>query len=170
MEILFTIRFLGKIILKMDGSLLRRMNLKKNDCFVVSVPFSDSGSIHPQTEEILKKCDELKIPVLIDSAYYSISGGLKIIDSLTTASLGNAIPFGDLMTGRYALSATGNQTRAVFVGGTDGTTQCFDFFFLKHKNRRMRCFRGDFVYHKISWQNYFKDGWKFIEEDELKKK
>ena len=26
------------------------------------------------------------------------------------------------MTGRYALSATGNQTRAVFVGGTDGTT------------------------------------------------
>ena len=52
----------------------------------------------------------------------SISGGLKIIDSIITASLGNAIPFGDLITGRYALSATANQTRAVFVGGTDGTT------------------------------------------------
>ena len=50
-----------------------------------------------------------------------------------------------------------------------GTTQSFDFFFLKNKNRRMRCFRGDFVYHKISWQNYFKDGWKYLEEDELKK-
>ena len=63
------------------------------------------------------------VRVLSGGGYHnSISGGLKIIDSLTTASLGNAIPFGDLMTGRYALSATGNQTRAVFVGGTDGST------------------------------------------------
>ena len=63
--------------------------LKENDCFVVSVPFSDSGGLHPQTEDILKKCDNLKIPVLIDGAYYSIAGGIKIdldrpcIDTIT---------------------------------------------------------------------------------------
>ena len=44
------------------------INIKKNDCFVVSIPFSDSGGLHPQTEETLKKCDDIKIPVLVDSA------------------------------------------------------------------------------------------------------
>ena len=43
---------------------------------MVSVPFSDSGTLHPKTEEVLK-CDELKLPVLMDSAYYSICGGVK---------------------------------------------------------------------------------------------
>ena len=49
-----------------------------------------------------------------------------------------------------------------------GTTQSFDFFFLENKMRRMRCFKGDFIYHKVSWKNYFKEKWKFIEEDELR--
>ena len=67
------------------------------------------------------------VRVLSGGGYHnSISGGLTIIDSLTTASLGNAIPFGDLSIGRYALSATGNQTRAVFVGGSDGTTDNYN--------------------------------------------
>ena len=41
-------------------------DLDKNDAVVISLPFSDSGSIHPRTIEILKKCEELNIPVLID--------------------------------------------------------------------------------------------------------
>ena len=69
----------------------------------------------------------ISVRVLSGGGYHnSISGGLTIIDSLTTASLGNAIPFGDLSIGRYALSATGNQTRAVFVGGSDGTTDNYN--------------------------------------------
>ena len=68
------------------------------------------------------------VRVLSGGGYaHSTDGGAKIeIDSITTASLGNAIPFGDLITGRYALAATGNETRAVFVGGSDGTTDNYN--------------------------------------------
>ena len=49
---------------------------------------------------------------------------------------------------------------------THGTSQAFDFFFMAHKSRRFRCFRGDFVYHKVSWNSYFED-WKYIEDEPL---
>ena len=67
------------------------------------------------------------VRVLNGGGYHqNVSGGLTIIDSITTASLGNAIPFGDLSISRYALGATGNETRALFVGGTDGTTDNYN--------------------------------------------
>ena len=53
-------------------------DLDKNDAVVISLPFSDSGSIHPRTIEILKKCEELNIPVLIDCAYINLSGELSV--------------------------------------------------------------------------------------------
>jgi hypothetical protein len=45
-----------------------------------------------------------------------------------------------------------------------GTTQAFDLFYARHYHRRMRCFRGEFVYHRLSWRsgrrawNYLEDG------------
>ena len=47
-----------------------------------------------------------------------------------------------------------------------GTSQAFDFWYQKHHNRRFRCFRGDYVYHKVSWKNYF--DWLYLDDDELK--
>lgn len=53
-------------------------DLHTNDAVVISVPFADSGSKHSKTETILSKCTELKIPVLIDCAYYSISSNITV--------------------------------------------------------------------------------------------
>jgi len=50
--------------------------LAKGDAVIISMPFSDTGNIHPLTLEVLSKCDALHIPVLIDSAYYGVSGNL----------------------------------------------------------------------------------------------
>jgi hypothetical protein len=46
--------------------------LRSGDALIISVPFSDLGAKHPETESILDKCDELGIPVFIDAAYYCI--------------------------------------------------------------------------------------------------
>jgi hypothetical protein len=43
-----------------------------------------------------------------------------------------------------------------------GTSQAFDFFYREHYGRRFRCFKGDFVYHKVSWRGFV---WKYIEDD-----
>ena len=43
---------------------------------VISVPFSDNGYIHPDTQEILETCNKLEIPVLIDLAYYNLARGI----------------------------------------------------------------------------------------------
>lgn len=47
-----------------------------------------------------------------------------------------------------------------------GTSQAFDFFYMKHHNRRFRCFKGDYAYHKVSWKSYFK--WSYMDEDRLR--
>lgn len=47
-----------------------------------------------------------------------------------------------------------------------GTSQAFDFFYLRYHNRRFRCFKGDFAYHKVSWKTNFE--WNYIEDDDLK--
>lgn len=49
-----------------------------------------------------------------------------------------------------------------------GTSQAFDFFYADNKDRRMRCFKGDFIYHQVTWRNNY-PGWKFIEDDEIRK-
>jgi hypothetical protein len=46
--------------------------LDSNDAVVISLPFSDLGCRHPQTINILKICDSLDIPVLLDCAYFGI--------------------------------------------------------------------------------------------------
>ena len=45
-----------------------------------------------------------------------------------------------------------------------GTSQAFDFFYREHYGRRFRCFKGDFVYHKVSWRGF---DWQYIENDGL---
>tara|TARA_B100000029_G_scaffold247372_1_gene244227 strand:- start:960 stop:1841 length:882 start_codon:yes stop_codon:yes gene_type:complete len=47
--------------------------LKTNDAVVISIPFSDNGFIHPDTNSVIEKCNQLQIPVLIDLAYYNLA-------------------------------------------------------------------------------------------------
>ena len=44
-----------------------------------------------------------------------------------------------------------------------GTSQSFDFFYLTHPRKRMRCFKGDFAYHRLSWRDNF--DWLYLEDD-----
>jgi hypothetical protein len=48
-----------------------------------------------------------------------------------------------------------------------GSTQAFDFFYAENKNRRMRCFKGEFAYHWLTWRNNYR-GWAYIEDDKIR--
>ena len=61
-----------------DWAYLEDDILSIEDAVVISLPFSDTGGIHLGMEDILDRCDQLKIPVFIDAAYYSIARDLKI--------------------------------------------------------------------------------------------
>jgi len=47
-----------------------------------------------------------------------------------------------------------------------GTIQSFDHFYLLQKKKRFRFFKGEFFYHKCSFQHDW--NWAFIEDDEIK--
>jgi len=48
-----------------------------NDAVVISLPFSDYCKEHPKMREVLDKCEELKVPVLIDCAWYLIAKNIE---------------------------------------------------------------------------------------------
>jgi hypothetical protein len=49
---------------------------------------------------------------------------------------------------------------------SNGTTESFDKFYLKHSTRRFRCFRGEYMYHGASWKTYFPN-WCYLNDAEL---
>lgn len=61
-----------------DWAYIEDDELDSNDAVIISVPFADTGSKHLDTEAVLHKCTELRIPVLIDCAYYSISSNIRV--------------------------------------------------------------------------------------------
>lgn len=46
-----------------------------------------------------------------------------------------------------------------------GTSESFDKFYLANHRRRFRCWRGDYVYHRIAWQNNY--DWTWLDDDEI---
>lgn len=78
--------------------------IQKDYCLVISCPFADTGEEHPQMSAILDRCDELKVPVLLDMAYVNISEGINIdlqhdcIQAITT-SLSKVFPLGYVRVG-----------------------------------------------------------------------
>jgi hypothetical protein len=59
-----------------------------------------------------------------------------------------------------------NLDKFPFVDYTHGTSQAFDFWYMQHHNKRFRCLKGDYIYHKVSWSNYF--NWCYLEDDYLR--
>lgn len=53
-----------------------------------------------------------------------------------------------------------------FYSFSQGTTEAFDKFYIKHNNRRFRCFSGEYMYHQLAWRNSFPN-WKLIEDAPL---
>lgn len=50
---------------------------------------------------------------------------------------------------------------------SNGTTEAFDKFYLKHKTRRLRYFKGEYMYHIASGKAYFKEV-ALIEDDAIR--
>jgi hypothetical protein len=44
--------------------------LSENDVVIFSLPFADTGNEHPEMHRILKTCEDLNIPVMIDCCYF----------------------------------------------------------------------------------------------------
>jgi hypothetical protein len=47
---------------------------------------------------------------------------------------------------------------------SNGTTEGFEKFYWRNQSRRFRCFKGEYLYHKLAWRDR---SWKFLEDDEL---
>lgn len=50
---------------------------------------------------------------------------------------------------------------------TQGTTEGFDKFYLKNSSRRLRYFKGEYMYHQVAGRQYFDYIATFIENEEL---
>lgn len=48
---------------------------------------------------------------------------------------------------------------------SNGTTEGFEKFYWNNQNRRFRCFKGEYLYHKLAWRDW---NWAFIEDDDLR--
>lgn len=78
----------------------------------------------------------------------------------------------DTFTSKY-LSWIKSTTLNCFIGFenyshkcySNGTTEAFDKFYAKNSLCRFRCFKGEYMYHQLSWRNNYK--WKFIEDEKL---
>jgi hypothetical protein len=82
-------------------------SIQPNDAVVISLPFCDTGSEHDLHTQLLNTCEQLNVPVLVDCAYYPISGNVDInlqyncIDTVCF-SLSKAFPVAQLRIGvRY---------------------------------------------------------------------
>ena len=51
---------------------------------------------------------------------------------------------------------------------SQGTTESFDKFYLRNYQRRFRCFRGEYLYHELTWKNLGYN-WNYIDDDPLAK-
>tara|TARA_R100000027_G_scaffold31341_1_gene22981 strand:- start:352 stop:1260 length:909 start_codon:yes stop_codon:yes gene_type:complete len=86
------------------NSLSHPDQLQSNDCLIISCPFADTGAEHPHMNEILARCDQLKVPVLLDLAYINIAQDITVdlkhdcIEALTT-SLSKVFPLGHVRVG-----------------------------------------------------------------------
>lgn len=62
---------------KFNWCYLEDDRIQTEDAVIMSLPFSDSGDIHPRTNEILDDCDKWEVPVFIDCAYMIIARDIK---------------------------------------------------------------------------------------------
>ena len=52
--------------------------IKRGDLLLISVPFSDTGTVPFDLEDILNSCDEHKVPVMLDLAYINLAVNQEI--------------------------------------------------------------------------------------------
>ena len=60
-----------------DWKFIELEDLDSNDAVVISYPFSDTGNKHPLQDQVLQRCTELGIPVLLDCVFSGVSHNLE---------------------------------------------------------------------------------------------
>ena len=61
-----------------------------------------------------------------------------------------------------------NLNKYKFACFSNGSSQVFDYFYAKNKDRRFRIYKGDYAYHYLSWRNHFPK-WSFINNLKISK-
>lgn len=94
--------------IKKDATFLDDYPLSNNDYIIISAPFCSTGDIHPHFYHILEEATVLKVPVVVDCAYFGTCDGVDIdlnfpcIESVSF-SLSKGLGLGDNRTGiRYS--------------------------------------------------------------------
>lgn len=97
-------QLMGKKVFKKFQWIDHENVLEKNDVVAISVPFADTGNVPLNLYEILDRCEELQIPVLLDLAYINLATNLKLnlnykcIDTVTS-SLSKVFPLSNYRIG-----------------------------------------------------------------------
>ena len=68
-------------VLKHGGSweyITEEVPVMPGDAVVISVPFSDYGTVHPELEIILEMCETSGVPVLLDFAYFPCTKNIEL--------------------------------------------------------------------------------------------
>lgn len=66
-------------------------------------------------------------------------------------------------TSNHSLAGLDSFKHAVY---SNGTTEGFEKFYWNNRSRRFRCFKGEYLYHKLAWRG---SDWAYIEDDDLHK-
>lgn len=124
--------------------------LRDNDVVIISLPFSDTGNMHEQMHSVLKICNTLEIPVLIDCAYFGVCNGIsfdfsyKCIKEITF-SLSKSLYSAHLRIG-MRLSRVDDDD-PLFVTNKIGYVNRLSAYI---GNRLIENFNPDYIYNKYS--------------------
>lgn len=112
------------------------------------LPFGGAGAV--LDPDVMASIDQWKTETDINAVLSDTEITMLFLQSYRDwilASNLNKLDIGD-----FSIMAFGN-----------GTSEIFDKFYLRHHDRRFRCFRGEYMYHAAAWRNYFPN-WCRIED------
>lgn len=114
------------------------------------LPFGNSSAI--LDEQVLAHINEFKLDILsvLNDTSLSEKFCREYVNWIKTSKLNSFLGLEEFQYACYA----------------NGTTEAFDRFYAKNSNRRFRCFRGEYMYHQLSWRNNYPN-WSFIEDDKI---
>jgi hypothetical protein len=124
--------------------------IREGDVLVISAPFSQTGDIPHNLEQILNECDSKTVPVMLDLAYLNIAKGLQINLShpcieYVTSSLSKVFP---LELNRVGIRLQRNKFEdQLYVINEDG----YNYINLQNcyvATKLMEQFPADYIYDK----------------------
>lgn len=98
--------------------------IAENDVLVVSMPFSDTGGIAPGYQQVLERCEELGVPVMLDMAYINLSKSsnfnvyFKCIEVIAT-SLSKVFPVAHMRIGMRLMRNFVDDTLSAYTNQSD---------------------------------------------------